>query len=99
MVRDRAASPRPTRGGRRPRTPARTPTRSKDGCMAGKPQNRLELRRQYEAAEPLDPMEDESDDLAEEADDAEEGERKPKKKPKAPPKAKAKAKAAKPAKP
>jgi hypothetical protein len=58
--------------------------------MAGKPKNRLELRRQYEAAEPLDPMEDEADDAAEESED-EEPERKPKKKPKAatkkPPKA------------
>ena len=32
--------------------------------MAGKPQNRRELRRQYDAAEPLDPMEDEADDIA-----------------------------------
>ena len=64
--------------------------------MAGKPLNRLELRRQNDAAEPLDPMEDESDDLLEDADD-EEQERKPKKKAKAP--AKSKAKAAKPAKP
>src|SRR5262245_61598897 len=64
--------------------------------MAGRPQNRIELRRQYEAAEPLDPVEDESDDLVEEADD-DEAERKPKKK-KAAPKAKPKsAKAPKPA--
>ncbi len=63
--------------------------------MAGKPQNRLELRRQYDAAEPLDPMEDESEDLVEDGDDEEE--RRPKKKPKAP--AKAKAKVAKPVKP
>jgi hypothetical protein len=62
--------------------------------MAGRPQNRLELRRQYEAAEPLDPVEDESEDVVEETDDEEE--RKPKKK-RAP--AKSKAKAAKPAKP
>ncbi len=59
--------------------------------MAGKPQNRLELRRQYEAAEPLDPMEDESDDVAEDSGDDDEAERKPKKKAKAPAKAKAKA--------
>ncbi len=63
--------------------------------MAGKPQNRHELRRQYDAAEPLDPMEDESEDLVEDGDDEEE--RRPKKKPKAP--VKAKAKVAKPVKP
>jgi hypothetical protein len=62
--------------------------------MAGKPKNRLELRRQYEAAEPLDPMEDEGDDIAEEGEE-EESERKTKKKPKAP--SKSKTKAAKPA--
>ncbi|HEV3163234.1 MAG TPA: hypothetical protein VGZ22_04270, partial [Isosphaeraceae bacterium] len=45
-----------------------------------KPKNRLELRRQYEAAEPLDPMEDEADDAAEDSDDEEQQERKPKKK-------------------
>src|SRR5215210_2685477 len=66
--------------------------------MAGKPQNRLELRRQYDAAEPLDPMEDEVDALVDDEDDGDEAERKPKKKPKAPAKAKSKAvKAAKPA--
>jgi hypothetical protein len=66
--------------------------------MAGKPQNRLELRRQYDAAEPLDPMEDESDALVEDEDEGDEAERKPKKKAKAPAKAKAKAvKAVKPA--
>jgi hypothetical protein len=48
--------------------------------MAGKPKDRLELRRQYEAAEPLDPMEDESDDLADESEDEDQPERKPKKK-------------------
>lgn len=65
--------------------------------MAGKPQNRHELRRQYDAAEPLDPMEDESDDLVDEGDD-DESERKPKKKAKAPAKPKVKAvKAVKPA--
>jgi hypothetical protein len=64
--------------------------------MAGKPLNRLELRRQNDAAEPLDPMEDESEDLAEDGDD-DESERKVKKKVKAP--AKSKAKAAKPVKP
>jgi hypothetical protein len=66
--------------------------------MAGKPLNRLELRRQNDAAEPLDPMEDESDDAAEDADDDDGQERKPKRKPKAPAKSKAKSpKAAKPA--
>ena len=59
--------------------------------MAGKPLNRLELRRQNDAAEPLDPMEDESDDLAEDADDDEGAEKKPKKRPKAASKAKPKA--------
>ena len=63
--------------------------------MAGKPLNRLELRRQNEAAEPLDPMEDESEDLVEDVED-EEGEVRRAKKKKAPVK---KAKAAKPAKP
>jgi hypothetical protein len=72
----------------------------KDGFMAGKPLNRLELRRQSDAAEPLDPMEDESEELVDDADDDESaGERKTKKKPKAAVK-KAKApKAAKAAKP
>ncbi|MDB5349450.1 MAG: hypothetical protein JWN86_697 [Planctomycetota bacterium] len=66
--------------------------------MAGRPQNRLELRRQYEAAEPVDPMEDEADDSADDGGDDEEAERKPKKKAKAPSKAKPKAvKAPKPA--
>ena len=63
--------------------------------MAGKPLNRLELRRQNDAAEPLDPMEVEADDLLDEGDDDDGQERKAKKK-KAPAK---KAKAAKPAKP
>jgi hypothetical protein len=66
--------------------------------MAGKPLNRLELRRQNDAAEPLDPMEDESDDLVDDSDDDDGQERKPKKKAKAAAKPKAKAvKAAKPA--
>ena len=65
--------------------------------MAGKPLNRLELRRQSDAAEPLDPMEDESEELVEDLDDDDSTERRTKKKPKAP--SKAKAKAAKPAKP
>jgi hypothetical protein len=66
--------------------------------MAGKPLNRLELRRQSDAAEPLDPMEDESEDVSEDLDDDESEGKKPKKKPKAPAKAKTKAvKAAKPA--
>ncbi len=61
--------------------------------MAGKPLNRLDLRRQREAAEPLDPMEDEVDELAvEDEGDEEDGGRR-KKKPKAPAKAKPKAKA------
>ena len=65
--------------------------------MAGKPLNRLELRRQNDAAEPLDPMEDESDDLTDDPED-DESEKKPKKKPKAAAKSKAKAvKAVKPA--
>src|SRR4051812_42084108 len=64
--------------------------------MAGKPLNRLELRRQNDAAEPLDPMEDESEDLNDDSDD-EESERKVKKKPKAA--AKSKAKAVNPVKP
>jgi hypothetical protein len=68
----------------------------KDARMAGKPRNRLELRRQYDAAEPPDPMEDESDAVIEDGDDDEDGERKPKKKPKA---AKPKAKTTKAAKP
>ena len=66
--------------------------------MAGKPQNRRELRRQYDAAEPIDPMEDEAEDAVEADDDDDAGERKPKKKPKAPAKPKVKTpKAAKPA--
>ena len=66
--------------------------------MAGKPLNRLELRRQNDAAEPLDPMEDEADDLVDDSDDDDGQERKPKKKPKAAAKPKAKSvKAAKPA--
>jgi hypothetical protein len=67
--------------------------------MAGKPLNRLDLRRQREAAEPLDPMEDETEEGTEEEPEAEEVvEKKPKKKPKAPPKSKAKSsRAAKPA--
>jgi hypothetical protein len=66
--------------------------------MAGKPRDRRELRRQYDAAEPLDPMEDEAEDAVEEVDDEDAGEKKPKKKPKAPAKAKVKTpKAAKPA--
>jgi hypothetical protein len=63
--------------------------------MAGKTRSRIELRRQYEAAEAPDPMEDEAEDVV--ADDAEE-EEKPKKKPKAAPKKPraSKAKAVKP---
>jgi hypothetical protein len=66
--------------------------------MAGKPRDRRELRRQYDAAEPLDPMEDEAEDAVEEADDEDSAEKKPKKKAKAPAKPKVKTpKAAKPA--
>lgn len=63
--------------------------------MAGKPQNRRELRRQYDAAEPPDPMEEESDDIIEDLDD-EVTEKRPKKKAKA---AKPKAKSTKAVKP
>ena len=63
--------------------------------MAGKPLNRLELRRQNDAAEPLDPMEVEADALLDDAEDEDGQERRAKKK-KAPAK---KPKAAKPAKP
>ncbi len=67
--------------------------------MAGKPLNRLDLRRQREAAEPLDPMEDEADEVAEDVEEEDVvAEKKPKKKPKAPAKSKAKSsRAAKPA--
>ncbi|QEH33413.1 hypothetical protein OJF2_19150 [Aquisphaera giovannonii] len=65
--------------------------------MAGKPQNRLELRRQYEAAEPPDPMEDETDEVAPDVEEDEAVEKKPKKKAKAP--AKSKSKSSRPAKP
>jgi hypothetical protein len=60
--------------------------------MAGKPLNRLDLRRQREAAEPLDPMEDEPDETAEEIGEEKSTEKKPKRKakPKAPAKSKAK---------
>jgi hypothetical protein len=77
---------------------------AKENLMAGKPLNRLDLRRQREAAEPLDPMEDEVDEIATEDEEIVEGTRKKKSKAatKAKPKAKAKAKpktvrAAKPA--
>jgi hypothetical protein len=66
--------------------------------MARKPLNRLDLRRQREAAEPLDPMEDEADEAAEEVDGEAVVDKKPKKKPKAPPKSRAKsARSSKPA--
>src|SRR4051812_14498957 len=71
------------------------PNRFKDRSMAGKPQNRLELRRQYEAAEPLDPMEDEAEEVGEDVEEEETETRRPRKK-KAPAKSKA-TKAAKPA--
>jgi hypothetical protein len=66
---------------------------AKDSFMAGKPLNRLDLRRQREAAEPLDPMEDEQDESEEVVDEEEVAEKKPKKKAKAKAKAPAKAKA------
>ena len=58
--------------------------------MAGKPRNRLELRRQYDAAEPPDPMEEDAEEVVEDADDGDEAEKKPRKK-KAPAKPKVKA--------
>ena len=61
--------------------------------MAGKPQNRRELRRQYDAAEPIDPMEEDAVEVVD-ADDEEE--RKPKKRKAA---AKPKVKAVKAVKP
>ncbi len=64
--------------------------------MAGKPRNRLELRRQYDAAEPVDPMEDEAEEGFEFGDD-DEAEVKPKKKAKAPAKKPKAVKAVKPA--
>lgn len=57
--------------------------------MAGKPLNRLELRRQREAAEPLDPME-EPEQVAEDTEEEVVAERRPKKKAKAPAKPKSK---------
>jgi hypothetical protein len=51
--------------------------------MAGKPRNRLELRRQHEAAEDLDPMEVETDEAADAGDDGDDDAPKPKRKPKA----------------
>jgi hypothetical protein len=71
----------------------------KDGFMAGKPLNRLDLRRQREAAEPLDPMEDETNEVADEVEEDDVAERKPKKKAKAPAKPKAKAKSTRASKP
>src|SRR5262249_21325536 len=73
------------------------PSHTKDGFMAGKPLNRRELRRQNDAAEPLDPMEDEPEDASEDVDDEDEAERKPKKKKAAAPKKAKAVKAAKPA--
>jgi hypothetical protein len=58
--------------------------------------NRLELRRQNEAAEPLDPMEVEADELLDEPEEEEATERRAKKKKPAPKKTKS-AKAPKPA--
>ena len=45
--------------------------------MAGRPQNRRELRRQYDAAEPVDPMEEDAVEVVDADDDEEE--KKPKK--------------------
>ena len=59
--------------------------------MAGKPLNRMDLRRKHDAAEPLDPMEDEAEDIVEDSEDDDVETRKPKKKAKAPSKAKPKA--------
>ena len=56
--------------------------------MAGKPQNRRELRRQYDAAEPLDPMEEDGVEPVD-MDDEEEEKKPKKKKPAAKPKTKA----------
>ncbi len=64
--------------------------------MAGKPRNRMELRRQYDAAEPLDPMEDENEEVVGDAEDGED-EPKPRKKAKAAPKKPKATKAVKPA--
>jgi hypothetical protein len=60
--------------------------------MAGKPLNRLDLRRQREAAEPLDPMEDEPDESTDVIDEEDSTEKRPKRKPKAKSPAKSKAK-------
>src|ERR1022692_645257 len=66
--------------------------------MARKLPNRLDLRRQREAAEPLDPMEDEPEEAAEEVEEEEVVDKKPKKKPKAPAKSRARtARSSKPA--
>ncbi len=66
--------------------------------MARKLPNRLDLRRQREAAEPIDPMEDEPEEAAEEVEEEEVVEKKPKKKPKAPAKSRARtARSSKPA--
>jgi hypothetical protein len=64
--------------------------------MAGKTRDRKELRRQYEAAEPVDPMEDDAEDTGEAVAEVEE-EPRPKKKPKAPVKKAKSSKLAKPA--
>lgn len=62
--------------------------------MAGRTTNRLELRRQYDAAEPLDPVEDESEEIIDSEDEPSPRRKKAAKAP-----AKSKAKSAKPAKP
>jgi hypothetical protein len=72
--------------------------RAKDCFMGRKPLNRLDLRRQREAAEPLDPMEDEAEEAVEEVEEEEVPDKKPKKKPRAPAKSRAKsARSSKPA--
>ena len=63
--------------------------------MAGKPQNRRELRRQYDAAEPMDPMEEDAVEVVD-VDDEEEEKKPKKRKAAAKPKVKA-VKAPKPA--
>ena len=62
--------------------------------MAGKTRNRIELRRQHEAAEPIDPMEDDTD--ADAPDEVEEAPKPKRSKAKAAPKKPRATKAAKP---
>jgi hypothetical protein len=77
---------------------SQTVLRAKDRFMARKLPNRLDLRRQREAAEPIDPMEDEPEEAAEEVEEDEVVEKKPKKKAKAPAKSRTRtARSSKPA--